>query len=108
MNRRNFFAFLPVVPIVAMNSVEVEAKPDISAGAPIPEATRITFQGNKKVEHKPTILTTVSNTPGNSITLGSWSMSQADHNKNVEMAVGDDGYLWLKRKDGQWKRIATE
>ena len=108
MNRRSFFAFLPLAPIVAAGSVNAQAKPDISAGAPIPEATRITFQGNKKVEQKPTILTTVSNTPSNNITLGGWSMGRADHNKNVEMAVGDDGDLWLRRKDGEWKRIVTE
>lgn len=28
--------------------------------------------------------------------------------KQVGMAVGKDGNLWLKKEDGQWKRIMTE
>ena len=109
MNRRNFFAFLPLAPIVAAGSVNAEAKPDISAGAPIPEATRITFSGNKKKEFKPY----ASGGSGGlfNIESSNWSiltMSETDHTKNVDMAVGDDGNLWLRRKDGEWKRIVTE
>ena len=102
MNRRDFFAFLPLAPFVAAASVEAEAKPDISAGAPIPEATRIMINGNKKREIKS------YGGGGSGMTLGGWSMNEPDHDKNLEMAVGDDGHLWLKIKRGEWKRVATE
>ena len=35
-------------------------------------------------------------------------MGEYDPSKSVDMAVGDDGHLWLKRRDGEWKRIVTE
>jgi hypothetical protein len=33
---------------------------------------------------------------------------KADPAKAVSMAVGDDGDLWLKPKDGQWRKVVTE
>lgn len=33
---------------------------------------------------------------------------QYEEYKQVGMAVGKDGNLWLKKEDGQWKRIMTE
>jgi len=36
------------------------------------------------------------------------TMPQYDPDKQVSMAVGDDGNLWVKSKDGQWKRVVTE
>jgi len=33
---------------------------------------------------------------------------QYEEYKQVSMAVGKDGNLWLKTEDGQWKRIVTE
>ena len=35
-------------------------------------------------------------------------MPQYDLDKTVSLAVGDDGNLWLKSKNGQWKRVVTE
>ena len=34
--------------------------------------------------------------------------TKIDPTKAVSIAVGDDGNLWLKRKDGEWKRVVTE
>ena len=31
-----------------------------------------------------------------------------EEHKQVSMAVGRDGNLWLKTEDGKWKRIVTE
>ena len=31
-----------------------------------------------------------------------------EEHKQVAMAVGRDGNLWLKTEDGKWKRIVTE
>jgi hypothetical protein len=105
MNRRKFFAFLPVAPLAL---VAEGARAVTADGAPIPEATKIVLQGNKKVEHKPSILASIHNTSGNQLTLGSWSMGTADTSKNLSMAVGDDGDLWLKRTDGEWRKVVTE
>lgn len=100
MNRRSFFKFLPIAPLAL---VAEGARAATADGAPIPEATRITFSGNKKKAVKP------YGSSGSTLTsLGGWSMNEADYSKEVSMAVGDDGHLWLKRKDGEWKRIVTE
>ena len=48
MNRRDFFAFLPLAPFVAAGTVEAQAKPDISAGAPRDDEFRLSLQANKK------------------------------------------------------------
>ena len=100
MNRRDFFAFLPVAPIVAMNSVEVEAKPDISAGAPRPGEFNITIQGSLKP--KPI----ASNIASNSI--GGFYFNENDPNRGISMAVGEDGGLWIRSLKGQWKKVVTE
>ena len=92
----------PPTKIALAGSVEAEAKPDISEGKPIPEATRITFSGNKKREIKS------YGSSGDTLTLGGWNMGEADYSKEVHMAVGDDGHLWLRRKGNDWKRIVTE
>lgn len=98
MNRRNFFAFLPIAPVALISEgAKAEEKLDISAGAPIPGATRITFSGNKKKDFKPS-----------PTSIGGLNMNEADYSKEVSLAVGDDGYLWLRRKDCEWKRIVTE
>ena len=102
MNRRSFFAFLPLAPFVLVSTAKAETKPDISEGKPIPEATRITIQGTKKREVK------TYGSSGSSLTIGGWSMGEADQSKNLHMAVGDDGHLWLKANNGDWKRVVTE
>ena len=33
---------------------------------------------------------------------------QYEEYKQVSMAVGKDGNLWLKTENGQWKRVVTE
>ena len=96
MNRRDFFAFLPVAPIVAMNSVEAEAKPNISAGAPRPGEFNITIQGSQRPK------------PIASNSIGGFYMNENDPNRGVSMAVGEDGKLWLKSINGEWKRVVTE
>lgn len=103
MNRRNFFAFLPLAPFALAGSVEAEAKPDISAGEPIPEATRITFSGNKA---RPVKINNDLHIGESS--MGGFTMGEVDSSKNVELAVGDDGHLWVKRREDKWKRVVTE
>jgi len=93
MNRRGFFAFLPLAPLALITEGVRAATAD---GAPIPEATQLVITGTKK--YKP-----VNTTHGIY-----FNMDQNDPNKQVSMAVGDDGDLWLKRKDGNWRKVVTE
>jgi hypothetical protein len=93
MNRRNFFAFLPVAPVALMAD---GAKASTNEGAPISTAVQIVLSGNKKPD------------PNRCPTTLGFNMAQADPSKNLSMAVGDDGHLWLKTKNGEWKRVVTE
>ena len=98
MNRRKFFAFLPIAPLAL---VAEGARAVTADGAPIPEACQIVLQGNKKA--KPVHY--------HSEVDGSISFTMpatSDPTKAVSMAVGDDGNLWLKRRDGDWRRVAVE
>lgn len=95
MNRRSFFKFLPIAPVAL---VAEGARACIADGAPTPGTTMITFTGSKPL--KP-----VNSSPN---MLGSFNLAEQDLNKQVSMTVGEDGNLWLKRKDGEWKRIVTE
>ena len=111
MNIRSLFGVIALSPIMAVEAFAKE-KP---AGEPIPEATQIIIQGTKKKEVKPSDQVLVSDGDGgvrwqHRSTLEScWAtLPQSDPTKQVSMAVGDDGNLWLKRKDGEWKRIVTE
>ena len=98
MNRRKFFAFLPVAPLAL---VAEGARAVTADGAPIQESLKIVLSGAKKIE------------PYKVVSKGlSWNVTFAgandDPNKQVSMAVGDDGNLWLKRTDGEWKKVVTE
>jgi hypothetical protein len=75
------------------------AKEEVT-GQPLSESVNLTLLAAKKPDGE---MMRLSNGP-----LVSFNMPQTDPDKAVSMAVGDDGNLWLKRKDGQWKRVATE
>ena len=96
MNRRSLFGALALSPLMAVEAMTKE-KP---TGEPIPEASQIIIQGTKK--GKPI----KANYPGGGLSI--FNMPETDPNKQISMAVGDDGNLWLKRKDSEWKRIVTE
>jgi len=93
MNRRSLFGALALSPLMA---VAAFAKEDISNDQPIPA-----LLGVKKPDGEMMRLSDSSHISFN-------TMPQYDHNKQVSMAVGDDGDLWLKRKDGNWKKVVTE
>lgn len=92
MNRRKFFAFLPVAPIAF---VVDGAKASQNEG-PWDGQQTLRLSGQK--EPKPFELN------GNTL-LGGGIM---DPDKHVSMAVGRDGKLWLKSNNDTWKRIVTE
>ena len=102
MNRRSLFGMIALAPLMAVEAVAKE-KP---TGEPIPEATQIIITGTKKKTIKPPSQVWCNDVPP--YTLSSFSMPETDPTKQVSMAVGEDGNLWLKSKDGEWKRVVTE
>jgi len=98
MNRRGLFAALALAPVMA---VEAFAKPK-PEGEPHSSQNSLVLSGTKK-QTKPA----VSSANGMFLTLdGGWGANDPD--KQVSMAVGQDGNLWLKSKGGDWKRVVTE
>ena len=112
MNRRSLFGLVALSPIMAVEAFAKE-KP---TGEPIPEATRIIIQGTKKKQIKPPSPSQVLMSDGKGgmkwgpspYSVSGLSMGETDATKQVSMAVGEDGNLWLKSKDGDWKRVVTE
>ena len=88
MNRRGLFGAFALSPFIAINAIAKERP----TGEPDSEQTRIVINGTKKSE--PTV-------------FGKFH-ADYDPNKQVTMSVGEDGHLWLKTANGQWKRVVTE
>ena len=101
MNRRKFFAFLPVAPLALIAQGAIAATAD---GAPIQETTKVTLCAAKKKETSKSPF--LAYREHNTIMFN--SMSTNDDSKQVSLAVGDDGNLWLKRKDGDWRKVVTQ
>jgi hypothetical protein len=97
MNRRGLFAAFALSPFIAVNAIAKE-KPE---GEPHSSQTSLMLSGTKKTS-KPA---TVSGS-GKFLTMGGWIDNDPD--KQVSMAVGEDGNLWLRSKGGEWKRVVTE
>lgn len=95
MNRRKFFAFLPLAPVAAIAAVE-EAK--ATEGAPHENSVMLTLNGTVKPSGECMHL---HNKIG-------FITPQYDPDKKVSMAVGDDGSLWIKNSNQEWKRVVTE
>jgi len=98
MNRRSFFAFLPVAPLALMAE---GARAATASQAPPAEAVNLTLMGAAKEKSRNDLMY-LSNGPA------PLNFPQSDPAKQVAMAVGEDGELWLKGKDKQWKRVVTE
>jgi hypothetical protein len=97
MNRRGLFAAIALSPFIAVNAI-AKPKPE---GEPHNAQTSLVLNGNMK----PSKPTTVGGS-GKFLTMDGWI--NIDPNKQVAMAVGEDGNLWLKSKGGEWKRVVTE
>jgi hypothetical protein len=96
MNRRSLFGAIALSPLMAISAF---AKEEVT-GQPLSESVNLTLHGSKKPDGE---MMRLSNGP-----YILHNMPQTDPDKQVSMAVGDDGNLWLKRKDGKWKRVVTE
>lgn len=89
MNRRSFFKFLPVAPVVL---VAEGARAATADQTPNEAGPSLQLSAYKPFQPKP----------------GWFMQPQTDPTKLVSMAVGNDGRLWLKSKDDVWKRVVTE
>jgi hypothetical protein len=129
MDRRKFFAFLPVAPFAAIAAAEAMAKAPPASMAP--DKALMTLAAHKPPPPPPVKTLRpvwnefsmsipkeyvdsycVSSFPvSNKLTIGKGMEIEADHNFDTEtqvaMSVGKDGHLWLKIND-EWKRIVTE
>lgn len=96
MNRRGLFAAFALSPFIAVNAI-AKPKPE---GEPHSAQTSLVLMGITK----PT--TRVARSSGVYLTMD--GLSNTDPDKQVSMAVGEDGNLWLRSKGGEWKRVVTE
>ncbi len=96
MNRRKFFALLPAAPVALVTwPAEAKASPD---DAPHQSSVMLTLNGTEKPngEYMRLEKNMIINYPKN------------DPSRQVSMAVGMDGNLWLKTAKDEWKRVVTE
>jgi hypothetical protein len=91
MNRRSFFKFLPIAPVVMISEGARAATADQAPSSPM-MSFQLTAQKPAKHTSSKIFLT----------------YPQSDPTRQVSMAVGNDGRLWLKSKDDVWKRVVTE
>ena len=92
MNRRQFFAFLPIAPAALMiEGAQASTKCD----QPRSDEITLSLSGTKakKAQNSTSIFA---------------QYAESDPNKRISMAVGEDGNLWLKTAKGEWKKVVTE
>jgi len=99
MNRRSLFGAIALSPLMA---VAAFAKEEKLQGAPPENSVNLTLMG--AAPKKKNELMYLSNGPAQYTFTG----FESDPTKAISMAVGDDGDLWLKRRDGNWKKVVTE
>ena len=97
MNRRKFFAFLPLAPAALITegvrtAAASQAPPDHAISLTLTGTTKKSEKINGYYENSPIIFTGASSDP----------------NKQVSIAVGEDGELWIRPKDKQWKKVVTQ
>ena len=99
MNRRNFFSMLTlgaVAPACAVASqYGITSKSDFEKDGPLDTRMFAFRAGIKKAPIQP---------QPNCYIL----QEQYSEYAEVNMSVGQDGHLWIKPQNGQWKRVVTE
>jgi hypothetical protein len=98
MNRRGLFAAFALAPIMA---VEAFAKPK-PEGEPRSSQNSLTLCGTSA----PVERMRIDGSGNVGIMTHGWDATDPD--KQVMMAVGEDGNLWLRSKGVEWKRVVTE
>ena len=98
MNRRKFFAFLPLAPAALITE---GVRTAAASQAPPDHVISLTLMGTTKKSEK--INGYYENSP-----ISIFTGVSSDPNKQVSMAVGEDGELWIRPKDKQWKKVVTQ
>lgn len=98
MNRRTFFNFLPIAPVVAAGAIIESGKEN---DKPDNDYNTLTLRAMKKRGDWKTEETTNG---WISIDRG-W---EPDMSREVSFGVGKDGKLWIKTSDLNWQRVVTE
>ena len=97
MDRRKFFSFLPLGAVVAGAAIVSESNKDEKPADDNANTLRLMgMKKNKEPYYNDKAIMYLGN---NHI---------PDDTTHVTMAVGQDGNLWLKSVDGDWKRVVTE
>jgi hypothetical protein len=91
MNRRKFFAFLPIAPVALISD---GAKADTAKEQPREGEFALSIIGSnqRKVE-------------SSSMSV---NMPITDPNLQISMSVGRDGNLWLKSHGKKWTKVLTQ
>jgi hypothetical protein len=90
MNRRSFFKFLPVAPVVLITEGARAATAD--QAPPNNPISHLQLNLYHKPVHQP----------------GWFTNPVPDMNRAVSMSVGEDGKLWVRSKNEEWRRVVTE
>lgn len=90
MNRRSFFKFLPVVPVALVAEGARACSDDAPTGGGF-----LTLNGYEEEHHHES-------------TDISFILPKLDPNRQISMAVGKDGNLWLKNSKSEWKKVVVE
>lgn len=98
MNRRKFFAFLPLAPVAAIAATE-EVKAASKEGAPHSDEYSLALSSSKPREGREMMRVNAR---------GMLYTPTVDDTRKVTMAVGMDGSLWIKNSSDEWKRVVTE
>ena len=87
MNRRSFFKFLPVAPVVLIAEGARAATKDQE-----PDQNILTLIPSKEIQNRPNSL----------------MMREQDKSRTLNLSIGKDGNLWIKSvKDNVWKKLQT-
>jgi hypothetical protein len=95
MNRRSFFKFLPIAPIAL---IAEGARAVTMDEAPNDQSVTLSLHASAREDG------TCMNLDKNYNTFA----TKVDYDRVVSMAVGEDGRLWIKSKNDEWRRVVTE
>lgn len=107
MDRRSFFSFVPLGPMVLAGAMISESqKEETPVGG---NSVRMLGCKKRKRTERPSFPLTSSS--DYSVVNNGYVFDcdwETDYSKSITMSVGRDGNLWVKKHEGEWKRVVTE
>ena len=103
MNRRDFFKFLPLAPLVVVSEAKAMAHADDA-----PDTTINTFLLSNHKKVNPEDIPAWPNISHNTYFGAPNGEVAMKTHVTAAIAVGNDGCLWTKSQNGKWKRVVTE